>query len=370
LQLPPQYYLASGIDAVQLEDPLGDVQTDCGNLHGGRLLQLVALNGPSLAHRCRQGSSTASDEERRVLAEKAKIDRKVAGCTAKVAAETQEGEDIIIGCGGCPPADRREKMARLHRVHDEELGECTQTGIDEEKTFLDREERRLREAIDHSRARIKEDQKSFQRLGFATVSDAFETWGSLADDERRELWKGTILSALTLGLQAIEMASRPIGSFTFRQANSLITRFRAKRISEPFLEQGIRKVAMTSGKPEMMRNVRHLADAIDQGLGTSGALVGLSNGQLEALATLPAVFLKSAEAKAAEALGETIVDFVFAQKAFGVIEPDLNRVLDLADRELSDVHRLSVSIKADINRLNDSKQRLEVVLKQRQTLGN
>src|SRR5215467_8650288 len=50
-----------GIDSVQLEDPLGDVQTDCGNLHGGRLLLLVALNGPSLAQRCRQGSSTASD---------------------------------------------------------------------------------------------------------------------------------------------------------------------------------------------------------------------------------------------------------------------------------------------------------------------
>src|SRR6516162_7716666 len=53
--------LASCIDPVQLEDTLGDVQTDCGNLHGGRLLQLVALNGPSLAQRCRQGSSTASD---------------------------------------------------------------------------------------------------------------------------------------------------------------------------------------------------------------------------------------------------------------------------------------------------------------------
>src|SRR5262244_2760660 len=49
------------VDPVQLEDPLGDVQTDCGNLHVERLLQLVTLNGPSLAHRCRQGSSTASD---------------------------------------------------------------------------------------------------------------------------------------------------------------------------------------------------------------------------------------------------------------------------------------------------------------------
>src|SRR6516225_684723 len=55
LKLPPQYCLASSIDAVQLEDTLGDVQTDCGNLHGGWLLLLVALNGPSLAHRCRQG---------------------------------------------------------------------------------------------------------------------------------------------------------------------------------------------------------------------------------------------------------------------------------------------------------------------------
>src|SRR5215813_3712385 len=58
---PPQYCLASCINPVQLEDTLGDVQTDCGNLHSGRLLQLVALNVPSLAHRCRQGSSTASD---------------------------------------------------------------------------------------------------------------------------------------------------------------------------------------------------------------------------------------------------------------------------------------------------------------------
>src|SRR5262249_37353604 len=52
--------LPAASNAVRLEDPLGDAQTDCGNLHGGQLLQLVALNGPSLAHRCRQGSSTAS----------------------------------------------------------------------------------------------------------------------------------------------------------------------------------------------------------------------------------------------------------------------------------------------------------------------
>ena len=55
-----------------MEDPLGDVQTECGNLHGGRLLQLVALNGPSLAHRCRQGSSTASDFNRWVKGNAAK----------------------------------------------------------------------------------------------------------------------------------------------------------------------------------------------------------------------------------------------------------------------------------------------------------
>jgi hypothetical protein len=67
LQLPPQYCLASGIDAVQLEDPLGDVQTDCGNLPGGRLPQLVALNGPSLAHRCRQGTSTASGFDHQIV---------------------------------------------------------------------------------------------------------------------------------------------------------------------------------------------------------------------------------------------------------------------------------------------------------------
>src|SRR6516165_6426283 len=59
LKLPPQYCLASCIDPVQLEDTLGDVQTDCGNLHGDG--SFSSLNGPSLAHRCRQGSSTASD---------------------------------------------------------------------------------------------------------------------------------------------------------------------------------------------------------------------------------------------------------------------------------------------------------------------
>ena len=79
-----------------MEDPLGDVQTECGNLHGGRLLQLVALNGPSLAHRCRQGSSTASD-----------FNRWVKGNAAK-GFEPKDGEG---GRGDCLPE------------HDAKLGE-------------------------------------------------------------------------------------------------------------------------------------------------------------------------------------------------------------------------------------------------------
>jgi hypothetical protein len=308
-------------------------------------------------------------EDRRVLDEKASNEREVVErCTADVTMRAQAAEISFRNCSACTSAEKQRNIARLHQLRDEALQECIQKGANAASAFLDHEERRLRSEIDRSRARIKDDQKNFQRLGLATVSDAFDTWETLADDRRRDLEKGTILSALTLGLQAIKLASLPIGGFTPPQANSLIARLRAKGITEPFLEEGIRKVAMTSGKPETAKNVRDLADTIDHAVTRGGALVSLSNGQLEALATLPAVFLKSPDAIAAEALGETVVNFVFAEKAFGVIAPDLNGVLDLPDRELANVQRLSASIRTGVDHLNDAKRKLDVVLQERRAL--
>jgi hypothetical protein len=36
--------LAGGVNAVNLKPVLGDVETDCGNLHDGRLLSIVAFS--------------------------------------------------------------------------------------------------------------------------------------------------------------------------------------------------------------------------------------------------------------------------------------------------------------------------------------
>ena len=261
-------------------------------------------------------------------------------------------------------------LSKVHGLIEAALQECTEKGVAAEKSFLTREEQRLHGEIDRTRARIRQDQTNLRRLGLPTVQNAFETWEKLTDDERRQLWKGTLLSALTVSLEAVKTASRPIGSFTPPQANALITRLRAKGITEPFLEEAIRKVAMTSGKPEMMKNVRDLADAIGQGLKTGSALADLSDGQLEALITLPAAFLKSPEAIATEALGETIVNFVFAEKALGVITPDLNGVLALPDRELANIQRLSAAVTRNVDRLNDAKRQLGVVVQQRRQLSD
>jgi hypothetical protein len=50
------------VDAVDLEPVFGEIQTDGGNLHGGRLLSFVAFTDDHVvAHRCRErGSSTPS----------------------------------------------------------------------------------------------------------------------------------------------------------------------------------------------------------------------------------------------------------------------------------------------------------------------
>ena len=61
-ELAAHYDLAGGIDRMDLEEALGDVETYggrdglCASLHGGRLLSLDASTAPSLAHRCRSGA--------------------------------------------------------------------------------------------------------------------------------------------------------------------------------------------------------------------------------------------------------------------------------------------------------------------------
>jgi hypothetical protein len=64
LQPPTHRRLLRGVDPMRLEHALGDVRTDRGGLHGGRLLSSRGVVHPSatpLAHRCRRaGPSTAS----------------------------------------------------------------------------------------------------------------------------------------------------------------------------------------------------------------------------------------------------------------------------------------------------------------------
>ncbi|MGA9215569.1 MAG: hypothetical protein WBZ54_09985, partial [Methylocella sp.] len=46
--------LSGGVDAVNLKPVLGKIETDGDNMHGGRLLSVVAFTGDHfMAHRCR-----------------------------------------------------------------------------------------------------------------------------------------------------------------------------------------------------------------------------------------------------------------------------------------------------------------------------
>src|SRR4051794_28582881 len=61
-QPPANDNVPIGVDAVDLEPVFGEIQTDGGNLHGGRLLSFVAFTDDHVvAHRCRErGPSTPS----------------------------------------------------------------------------------------------------------------------------------------------------------------------------------------------------------------------------------------------------------------------------------------------------------------------
>jgi hypothetical protein len=125
----------------------------------------------------------------------------------------------------------------------------SQKAAESVRGLLEREEQRLRRELEVTRARIKGEQVNLRRLGLSTMSDAFETWDNLVDKQGKQFKRGLIFTGVSVGLSAVSSASRPIGSFTPPQANALIARLREKRITDPFLEDGIRKIAMTSGKP-------------------------------------------------------------------------------------------------------------------------
>src|SRR5271156_5322677 len=60
-QPPANHDLSIYVDAVDLEPVFGEIQTDGGNLHGGRLLSLWRSQDHIVAHRCRErGLSTPS----------------------------------------------------------------------------------------------------------------------------------------------------------------------------------------------------------------------------------------------------------------------------------------------------------------------
>jgi hypothetical protein len=119
----------------------------------------------------------------------------------------------------------------------------------------------------------------------------------------------------------------------------------------------------------MMKQIREIADALKYGAKGVEITWKLSEGQLEALALIPAELLKaslkSPGAVAAGTLASTIVNFVFAEMAFGVIEPDLDRVLALADSELANVNRISGQIRKDVDHLISTKLQLRAVIDQR-----
>jgi hypothetical protein len=49
-QLAPDNGLAAFVDTVDLEPVLGQIEADCGNVHGGRLPSCVAFSNDTLRH--------------------------------------------------------------------------------------------------------------------------------------------------------------------------------------------------------------------------------------------------------------------------------------------------------------------------------
>jgi hypothetical protein len=219
----------------------------------------------------------------------------------------------------------------------------------------------LERQIESVRAKIRADKESFRRLGIDTVRDAFEDWEKLTDGQRREFIKGTVLSGISASFQVVKEAGGPIGSFTPAKANGWISYFRSKGVTEPFIEEGLRKIGMTAGKPAMRAAVQDFADHIEKGIATGGALNELSNGQLEALAAIPGAFLKTPDAKGAAALGEAFVNFYFAEKAMGAIEVDMNQVIGVPEKQLVAVGNLAATMTKDVTELNTLKDELNQI---------
>jgi hypothetical protein len=223
----------------------------------------------------------------------------------------------------------------------------------------------LQTGIDDTRARIKDDQNQLQRLGIPVVADAFETWAALGEGQKRALEESTIMSAISLGVNFLKEGSRTVKSLNPPKANALIKQLTEAGVTDPFLERGIREVAMTSGKPEMAKNVEAVAERIEKlrkgyAVGQVAATEGSSarETQLKALAAVLGTFLESPGARVAEASSEFFVTYYYAEKARGVIEPDLKRIIELPDQQLENVKRLSSKMRKDVEHLNQLKQNL------------
>ncbi len=311
----------------------------------------------------------AQTEQQRVSAAKARFAREAAACRNQVAAKVKQGESFFDECGAISQPEKDANVAKLHALGASATQECASNATAAESAFLLAEQQRLETEMATLRRGIKNDQQALKRLGLPTVSDAFETWENLSEEQRQTLWKDTIVGTVSVGLQAISVASRPLGSFTPPQANALISRLRAAGANDPFVEATIRQVAITPGKPVMAANIRELATALDHGLAGGATRDAFAAGDLFAAgieilgAFLPVVGVASSAAKA-------IVNYGFAERALGVLQPDIAQVINLPEQDLAAVGRLSASIKTGVGRLGDQKAALAVVAQARQALGS
>ncbi len=223
-------------------------------------------------------------------------------------------------------------------------------------------------AIHELKARIARDQEAIRRLGLKSRAEDFEEWEKLSDEARSQFEEQALASMADLLFGAASDANKAVigtaGALNTFSSRKLISRLRAKGISNERLFRCIREIGAAKGKPARAKAAKDLIEVVEK----EGDLFNIAQeingnpGDVRTAAEAATALLSWGLEGPLAGVFASDVQFMYASlynnAARRVSADSIERLTTMTEQQLRDLNDLTRVLKRHVKELQAAREKL------------
>jgi hypothetical protein len=202
---------------------------------------------------------------------------------------------------------------------------------------------------------VAADQNAIRQLGFSAVSERFEMFQQVAEDQRAELKNKVIGALFDQGLDATDKLFEKSKSLNPWNVNNALSMLEKKHFGNAQVMAALRRIAAARGKPEMAASYHEFAEAAKHAAESYRTAEGVAKEPGTAQLQLLLGALKTLQGNYEAGLVVTALEFGESMAYLGYVTGQVNSLAAETDEELMKLNDISARLRARVSRLSAAK---------------